>query len=83
MSARVEPVLNSLWSGGDLPLLHVGCLLSAVRCGHRMRLFCYERPSNLPDSIETAEAGDILDPARIMRHRGSGSPSRSRRNLLA
>ena len=75
MKARVEPLLNSLWIGGDLPPVHVGCLLSAVKAGHRMRLFCYERPSNLPDSIETADAGDILDPARIMYHRGSGSPS--------
>ena len=75
MIVRVEPLLNSLWIGGDLPTVHVGCLLSAVKAGHRMRLFCYERPSNLPDSIEMADAGDILDPARIMRHRSSGSPS--------
>jgi hypothetical protein len=75
MNVRVEPLLNSLWIGGELPTVHVGCLLSAVRAGHRMRLFCYERPSNLPDAIETANAGDVLDPARIMRHRSSGSPS--------
>jgi hypothetical protein len=75
MNERTEPLLNSLWIGGDLPTVHIGCLLSAVKAGHRMRLFCYQRPSNLPGSIETADAGDILDPARIMRHRNSGSPS--------
>lgn len=75
MNPQTAPLLNSLWIGGDLPRVHVGCLLSAVRCGHKVRLFCYERPSNLPGCIETADAGDILEPARIMRHRGSGSPS--------
>jgi hypothetical protein len=33
MNVRVEPLLNSLWIGGDLPTVHVGCLLSAVKAG--------------------------------------------------
>lgn len=73
----VETQLNTLWIGPKLSPVHLACLLSAVRAGHKVRLFCYSRPENLPTEIETADAGDILPLSEIIRHRDSGSPSLS------
>ncbi|MEO1158977.1 MAG: hypothetical protein AAFW74_00800 [Pseudomonadota bacterium] len=75
--STVEPRLNTLWIGPELSSIHLACLLSAVRAGHKVRLFCYSRPRNLPAEIETADAGDVLPPTEIVRHRDSGSPSLS------
>lgn len=77
MTRKVEPLLNSLWIGPKLSAIHLVCLLSAVRAGHKVRLFCYSRPENLPADIEIADAEDVLPQADIMRHRNSGSPSLS------
>lgn len=77
MTRRVETLLNTLWIGPRLSSIHLACLLSAVRAGHKVRLFCYSPPENLPGEIETANAEDVLPEAEIMRHRNSGSPSLS------
>ncbi|MEM9470350.1 MAG: hypothetical protein AAGA00_00230 [Pseudomonadota bacterium] len=77
MTRRVEPLLNSLWIGPRLSPIHLACLLSAVRAGHKVRLFCYSPPENLPAEIETANAEEVLPQTEIMRHRNSGSPSLS------
>ncbi len=74
---RVETQLNTLWIGPKLSAIHLACLLSAVRAGHKVRLFCYSQPENLPAEIETADAEDILPRTEIVRHRESGSPSLS------
>ncbi len=73
----VETLLNTLWIGRTLSDIHLACLLSAVRAGHKVRLFCYTRPENLPAEIETADAEEILPETEIIRHRDSGSPSLS------
>ena len=69
--------LNTLWIGPRLPPLHVACLLSAIRAGHKVRLFCYARPDNLPEEIELADAEEVLKKTDIVRHRKSDSPSLS------
>jgi hypothetical protein len=74
---RVETQLNTLWIGSKISAIHVACLLSAVRAGHKVRLFCYSPPENLPSEIEIADAGDVLPRTEIIRHRDSGSPSLS------
>lgn len=74
---KMEVQLNALWIGPKLPSLHQACLLSAIRAGHKIRLYCYSRPSNLPTDIEVADAGEILGETEVMRHRESGSPSLS------
>jgi hypothetical protein len=73
----IEPLLNTMWIGAKLSSIHLACLLSAVRAGHKVRLFCYSRPENLPADIETVDAEDVLPQADIIRHRESGSPSLS------
>jgi hypothetical protein len=73
----VETQLNTLWIGHKLSSIHLACLLSAVRAGHKVRLFCYSPPENLPAEIEIADAEDVLPRTEIIRHRDSGSPSLS------
>jgi len=73
----IEVQLNALWIGPKLPPINLACLLSAVRAGHKIRLYCYSKPSNLPSDIEAAHAGEILDETDVIRHRKSGSPSLS------
>ena len=73
----VETQLNTLWIGPKLSAIHLACLLSAVRAGHKVRLFCYSSPENLPAEIEIADAEEVLPQTEIMRHRSSGSPSLS------
>ncbi len=77
MTRAVETLLNTLWIGAELSSIHLACLLSAVKAGHKVRLFCYSRPGNLPADIEVADAEDVLPEAEIMLHRNSGSPSLS------
>jgi len=74
---KLEVQLNALWIGAKLPSIHLVCLLSAIRAGHKVRLYCYSKPSNLPADIEAVNAGDILGETEVMRHRESGSPSLS------
>lgn len=73
----METQLNALWIGPKLPSLNLACLLSAVRAGHKVRLYCYSKPSNLPADIEAANANEVLAETEITRHRKSGSPSLS------
>ncbi|MDR3472460.1 MAG: hypothetical protein P4M09_12335 [Devosia sp.] len=67
------PVANAIWVGGALGPLHALCLASFVRAGHRTVLHCYERPVDLPDGVETADARRLMPESRIIGYRRGGS----------
>lgn len=74
---QTEVQLNALWIGPKLPSVNLACLLSAIRAGHKVRLYCYAKPGNLPADIEVADAEEVLGESDVIRHRKSGSPSLS------
>jgi hypothetical protein len=63
----------SLWIGGDLGAIAAACLSSFVRRGHRVVLYCYDQPKDVPDGVETADAGPIVSSDRIFKHKETGS----------
>jgi hypothetical protein len=50
---------NSFWHGNELSPVEWACLSSFVKCGHKVRLFCYD-PVETPDGVSLAAASDIL-----------------------
>jgi len=69
----VLPVINAIWIGSKLGQIHVACLRSFLRQGHRVVLHCYERPADTPTEVEIADARNLLPESRIIRYRGTGS----------
>jgi hypothetical protein len=66
---------NTLWIGESLGAVERACLMSVLRQGHRLRLYCYEAPPvGVPEGVEIADAGAILPADLIVKHR-RGSPS--------
>lgn len=53
--------------------VHVACLRSFLRQGHRVVLHAYGRPEDTPDGVELFDAAALMDPAAIVRHRKHGS----------
>lgn len=43
-------------------------MISVLRQGHPLTLWCYDRPVGVPEGVELAPAGDILPKARMIRH---------------
>jgi hypothetical protein len=64
----------SLWIGPELGPFEQACLLSALRQGHAVALYCYREPAGLPRGVEVRDAALILPETAIVRHR-TGSPS--------
>jgi hypothetical protein len=64
----------TLWIGDALGPLERACLMSALRQGHPVALYCYRRPRGVPDGVELREAEGVLPERSILRHR-SGSPA--------
>ena len=62
------PVCNSLWIGERLGRVERACLRSALRHGHRMRLYCYDAVEGIPEGVEVADANDILHADKIIRY---------------
>ena len=52
--------INCLWLGRFLRPLEQICLLSMLRQGHHVRLFCYDKIENVPSGIEIADANQFL-----------------------
>jgi hypothetical protein len=65
-------VCNTLWIGEVLGPVQRACLRSMLRVGHRVRLFCYSPPTDVPAGIELRDAAAVLPRAEVIRHR-SGS----------
>lgn len=66
--------LHTLWIGKSLGPIERACLRSAMRQGHAMILYCYDRPDCLPEGVEVRDASLILPRHRIVTHR-NGSPA--------
>ena len=73
-SAASRTCYNSLWIGPRLGAVERACLISVLRQGHPLRLWCYSVPESVPPGIELADAETVLPAASIIRHR-DGSPS--------
>lgn len=69
------PVVNAIWIGPTLGPIHAACLRSFVRHGHRTVLHVYERPTDLPEGLNLADARRLLPKSRVIRHRQNGSPA--------
>jgi len=68
------PAVNTLWIGDGLGPVERACLRSAMAQGHRVRLFCYDRLSGIPQGVEVEDAEQILPRTKIV-HYASGSVS--------
>lgn len=64
----------TLWIGDRLGALERACLRSVVRQGHRVSLFCYEKPDGIPEGVEIRDAAELIPAERIVRH-ANGSVS--------
>ena len=65
---------NMLWIGPALGAVERACLLSVLRQGHGVTLWCYSRPEGVPARVDVADAAEVLSEDRVIRHR-QGSPS--------
>ena len=63
------PVVNAIWIGPELGPIHIACLRSFLRHGHRVVLHCYERPKGATNDIEIADANKLLPATREIRYR--------------
>ena len=51
------------------------CLKSFADAGHHITLYSYDPIENVPDGVETADAGEILSGDPMLRHARTGSPA--------
>ena len=63
------PAVHAVWIGGPLGSMHVACLKSFVRIGHRTVLHVYDDPTDAPAGVELADASKILPRERVVVHR--------------
>ena len=64
----------TLWIGAELGPFEQACLLSALRVGHEVALYCYREPRGVPRGVELRDAAGIFPESATFRHR-SGSPA--------
>lgn len=64
---------NSLWLGPSLGPVEQACLLSVLRQGHEMALYCYEEPEGVPEGVTVLDAGEIIPRQAIVRPTGGGA----------
>ena len=78
MSAALEvspvalPTINSVWIGRELGAVHVACLRSFLRQGHKVVLHCYAPPHDVPIGVEIADASSLIPEAQIARYLEGG-----------
>src|SRR5688500_1370812 len=64
---------NSLWLGPRLGPVEQACLLSVLRQGHEMALYCYEEPEGVPEGVNLLDAEEIIPRREIVRSPGGGA----------
>ena len=67
------PTINTIWIGLELGPIHVECLKSFLKHGHRVVLHVYEEPVDLPFGIELSDANELLPRELIFTNRKTGS----------
>jgi len=65
--------INAFWIGPKLGPMTVACLRSFLRHGHRVILYVYDEPDDVPAGVELADAARFLPRERIRQYRKSGS----------
>ena len=58
----------TLWIGARLGPVEHACLKSVLRQGHRLALYCYDRPANVPPGVQLCDASEILPQSAVFRH---------------
>lgn len=74
ISPPADVACNTLWIGPALGPVERACMLSVLRQGHRLILWCYQPPAGVPQGIALRDAAEILPETSVVRHRG-GSPA--------
>lgn len=64
----------TLWIGAELGPFEQASLLSALRVGHSVALYCYREPRGVPAGVALRDAAEILPESAVLRHR-TGSPA--------
>src|SRR5262245_19742574 len=65
--------INAVWIGPRLGPVHVACLRSFLRHGHRTILHVYEKPLDAPEGMDFMDANDLLPASQIIRYTRGGS----------
>ena len=66
-------VINAIWIGPRLGPVQVACLSSFVRHGHRVVLYCYDEPEDVPSGVELDDASVLLPKDRMFLKRNNVS----------
>lgn len=69
VGVELLPDCVTLWIGPRLGRLERACLRSVMRTGHRLTLYCYERPDGVPEGVDVEDAREIVPADRIVRYR--------------
>lgn len=59
----------TLWIGEAIGPVERACLRSALRLGHEVALYCYERPEGIPEGVEVRDANAILSERNVFTAR--------------
>lgn len=65
--ARLAEVCT-FWDGPSLGDINAACLRSFVRHGHRVKLYAYAAPDNVPEGVELLPADDLFDHREAPRY---------------
>lgn len=62
----------TLWIGDRLGAVERACMMSVLRQGHRLALYCYLKPAGVPAGVELRDAAEVLPEDKVFVHeRGS------------
>lgn len=57
-----------MWIGDALGAVERACLRAAMRQGHAVTLYCYDRPQGVPEGVTVADAAQVVPSDRIVRY---------------
>lgn len=66
--------IHAVWVGDRLGPVHAACLKSFLRHGHHVTLHVYQKPIDVPDGVQIADAAALLPARDIVRYK-NGSPA--------
>jgi hypothetical protein len=70
LAGHEHPRCNMLWIGPRLGRIERACMLSVLRQGHPLTLWCYQPPDGLPAGVDLAPATEIFPEHSIIRYQG-------------
>jgi hypothetical protein len=65
----------TLWIGEALGPVERACMMSVIRQGHELRLYCYREPFGVPAGVELGDAADIVPESELFLVRGGSVAS--------